>query len=114
MSAAANQRRVFLNPPREVSGTSHAADLNFPAVSCTRVSIRMSLIRFPRKIAFVVSHNPPHGVEHCKQKGRGPVSISAVLTAISLRHRWLYMSVNTVRHSVTFHGIQDSAGILYH
>ena len=51
------------------------------------------------------THNPPHGVVHCKQKGRGPVSISAVLTAISLRHRWLYISVNTVRHSTCQSGV---------
>ena len=53
MSAAAKIRRVFLNPPRVVSGTSHAADLNFPVVSCTRVSIKMC------EIALAVSHNPP-------------------------------------------------------
>ena len=100
-----NQRRVFLNPPRVVSGTSHAADLSFPAVKCTRVSIRTSLIRFPRETASVASHSAPHGAEHCKQKGRGPVSISAVSTAISLRHRWLYISVNTVRHSICQSGV---------
>ena len=103
-SATTNQRTAFLRPPRLAPGASHSADVSFPA-RCTRVSMRMSLIRFPREIVFVVSHNAPHGAEHSKQKGRGPVSISAVLTAISLRHRWLYISVNTVQHSTCQSGV---------
>ena len=87
-SAATNHRTAFLRPPHLAPGASHSADVSFPATRCTRVSMRMSLIRFPRETAFDVSHNAPHGAEYCKQKGRGPVSISAVLTAISLMHRW--------------------------
>ena len=87
-SAATNHRTAFLRPPRLAPGASHSADVSFPVARCTSVSMRMSLIRFPCKTAFDVSHNAPHGAEHCTLKGRGPVSISAVLISISLMHRW--------------------------
>ena len=87
-SVVTNHRAAFLKPPRVAPGASHSADISFPTSMCTRVSIRMSLIRLPRETVFEVSHNAPHGAEQCKVKGLGPVSISAVLAAISLIHRW--------------------------
>ena len=58
-----------------------------------------------RETVFDVSHNAPHGAEHCKVKGRGPVSIGDVLTAISLMHRWPYIYVNTARHTTCQSGV---------
>ena len=71
MSAAANQRRVFLNPPRKVSGTSHAADFNFVALSCTRVLIKMLLMRFPREAALAETPNPPTALSIVNKRAVG-------------------------------------------
>ena len=57
--AATNHRAAFLKPPRVAPGISHSDDVSLPAARCTRVSIRMSLIRFPRETAAAVSHNAP-------------------------------------------------------
>ena len=95
-SAASNQRASFLKPPRVAVGRSHSADVNLPAAKLIRVSIRMSLTRVPSKTAPGVSHNPPHGAEHCRSKGLGPVSVRAVLTDTSVEHRWLYCTCQSV------------------
>ena len=88
-SAATNHRAAFLKPLHVAPGISHSDDVSLPVARCTRVSIRMSLIRFPCETAAEVSHNSPHGAEHRRENGLGPVSTSAVLTATSVRHRWL-------------------------
>ena len=87
-SAATNHRAAFLKPPRVASGISHSDDVSLPVARCTRVSVKMSLIRFPRETAAAVSHNAPHGAEHRRENGLGPVSTSAVLTATPVKHRW--------------------------
>ena len=104
-SAATNQRAAFLSPVHVYPVWSHSGDVSFSATRCTHVSTNMSLIRFPLKAADEASCNPPHGGKQCKKKGLGPVSTSAVLTAASVKHRWLYISFSTERHCVCQSGV---------
>ena len=92
-SATANQQAACLSSVRVYPGWRHSGDVSFSATRCTRVSSNMSLIRFPLKAADEASCNPPtYRGKQCRKKGMGPVSTSAVLTAASVKHRWLYIS----------------------
>ena len=97
-SAAANQRAVCRSSLRVRTGRSQLGAVSFSATSCTRVSIKMSLTMFAPNSVVDASGNPPHGGKHDKEKGIGPDSRRAVLTAMSVKHMWLYISRSTERH----------------
>ena len=90
-SAATNQRRAFLKPPRFAVFWSHRVHVNFPATQATRASIKMS---------FTMSFNAPCDACPRSTKGLGPVFTSASLTVTSLRHRWLYISPRIERQRI--------------
>ena len=89
-SAASNQRRAFLKPPRVAVGRIHSVHDNLPATISTHVSIKTS---------FTMSHNPPCCAWTRRTKGFGPESTSAPLNVTSLRQRWLYIYFRIDRQS---------------
>ena len=70
---------------RESVGFNQLTGVNLSAAARTRTLTKTSVM---------ISGTCPHGDRHFNVKGRGPVSISTDLKAVSVKHRLLYMSTS--------------------
>ena len=75
--------------------------VNLSAAARTRTSTRTSLNISVRGQMSGSAGMCPHGDRHFNVKGRGLVSISTDLKAVSGKHRLLYMSTSIERHCCT-------------
>ena len=75
--------------------------VNLSAAARTRTLTRTSLIMPERGQMSGSAGTYPHGDRHFNVKGRGPVSISTDLIAVSVKHRWLNMSTSVECHCCT-------------
>ena len=90
-----NHRAACLSPVCAQLGCCQEDDVSLPATKCTCISNNMSLTRLPCKVVDETSCNapPPHGVEQCSVKGRGPELISAVAVDFSQHGSTLHLPV---------------------
>ena len=76
-------------PGRDLRGISnHLQGFNLSAAARMRTFIRTSLIMSACGLMSGLTSTHPHGDRHFNVKGHGPVSISADLIAVSVKHRW--------------------------
>ena len=86
---------------RKSVGFNQLTGVNLSAAARTRMLTKTSLIISVRGQMSGSAGICPHGDIHFNVKGRGPVSISTDLKAVSAKHRLLYMSTSIECHCCT-------------
>ena len=73
----------------------------FHSKHALRTLTKTSLIKSVCELTSGSCGMRPHGDRHSNVKGRGPVSMSAVFTTVSVTQRWLYVSPSIIIHCFT-------------
>ena len=90
---------------REFGCFNQLTGVNLSAAARMRMLTRTSLIISVSGQMSGSAGTCPHGDRHFNVKGRGPVSISTDLKAVSVKHRLLYMSTSIECHCCTLSSV---------